>query len=82
MIGFLTDIANLLFVVGALMIYSGLYISGWPSSGWRVLAIPVAIIGVFSVGYSIAIILGAVTGLVTIGIFGSIVCFALFKIGE
>ncbi len=64
------------------MIYSGLYISGWPSSGWRVLAIPVAILGVFSVGYSISIILGAVTGLVTIGIFGSIVCFALFKIGE
>ena len=81
MIGFLTDIANLSFVIGALAIYAGLTISGSENAGLRIFATPVAIFGVFGVGYSVAIFLGAVTGLVTVGVFGSIVCFALFRKG-
>ena len=81
MIGFLTDVANLSFIVGVLAIYSGLTIGAWESPGWRLFAAPLSILGVFGVGYSVAIFLGAVTGLVTVGIFGSIVCFALFRAG-
>ena len=81
MIGFLTDIANLSFVIGALAIYAGLTISSSENAGLRIFATPIAIFGVFGVGYSVAIFLGAVTGLVTVGVFGSIVCFALFRKG-
>jgi len=82
MISFLTDVANLSFIIGVAALYTGLSIGGWESPGWKLFAAPLAIFGVFGIGYGVAIFLGAVAGLITVGVFGSIVCFALFVKSE
>lgn len=79
MIGFLTDVANLSFIIGVLALYSGLTIGGWDNPGWRMLATPLSLLGVFGIGYGVAIFLGPITGLLTVGVFGGVACFALFK---
>ena len=74
--------ANVAFVVGIIGIYGGLSMYKWINPGWKIISAPMAILGVFAIGYSIAIFTDAWLGLFALFVFGGIVSFALFRIGQ
>jgi hypothetical protein len=82
MLAFFTDIANISFMLGVMSIYGGLSMYKWENQGWRFIAAPMAIVGVFGVSYTIAFYINAVMGLLAGGLFGGIVCFSLFMVGH
>lgn len=79
---FLTDIANISFIIGIMGIYCGLSMYKWINSGWKIISAPFATIGVLAMSYSIAVFTDKMMGVISIIIFGGIVSFALFRIGQ
>ena len=81
MVDFLTDIAGLSLLIGALSIYYGLSMYKW-GVGWRIIAAPLAILGVMEIGLAFTVYVSTAMGLVSAFLFGGIVSFALFRIGQ
>ena len=79
---FLTDIANISFILGIMGIYSGLSMYKWINPGWKIISAPLATIGVLAISYSIAVFTDETMGVISIILFGGIVCLALFRIGQ
>jgi hypothetical protein len=82
MIEFWTDTAGIAMMVGVLSIYYGLSMYKWRGQTWKVIAAPLAVLGVFETGFAFAVYIDTIMGLLAIGLFGSLVCFALFRIGQ
>ena len=81
MVEFLNDLAGISLLIGILSIYYGLSMYKW-SIGWRIIAAPLAILGVLEVGLSFSVYVDATMGLLTVLLFGGVVSFALFRIGQ
>ena len=81
MVDFLTDVAGLSMIIGVISMYYGLSMYKW-NPGWRIIAAPLAILGVMELAVALTILVNATMGILVIFLFGGVTSYALFRIGQ